>query len=137
MEAFKKYLRCFDSKYYTEVLCANLEDTQDQIVQGYYQYWQENDASNKIDPTLITAIESGKLEKIQELIRHGVQLNAWQEHNTPLMWAIASNHPNRLKLVKILLEHHAEVNSPYRTSGGTPLLLALAEKKQLSQSFLF
>ena len=84
-EAFKKYLRCFDLKYYEKVLCANLdelddgnhllkENQQDQMV---YRYYQSCEKSGFTPPKPITfqdlqkafEEESFNQDRIENLIR--------------------------------------------------------------------
>jgi ankyrin repeat protein len=63
---------------------------------------------------------------VQAMAQHGAKVNAKGEDGwTPLMWAIANNYSNT---VRLLLEHGADANMPDK-NGDTPLTMSIELKR--------
>lgn len=62
-------------------------------------------------PEIVSAAQAGVSELVEKFLKQGVSVNSTNDRGvTPLLGAIEGNH---LQLVALLLEHGADVNTPY------------------------
>jgi len=88
-------------------------------MKNFLQYIKENSSSK--DEDIITLAKSGKIKKLNELIKNGVDLNITdKEGNTALMWAIRLFH---LNIVEKLINSGANIFIK-NNIGNTALILA-------------
>jgi uncharacterized protein len=81
-----------------------------------------NLAENSGMTPLMTATHTGNIAVVKALIGHGANVNAAtvETKNTALMWAVADQFP---EIVKILIDAHADVHAS-TAKGYTPLIYA-------------
>lgn len=82
----------------------------------------QNQSQTELNKELFTAIYNRKGEKIEDLLKHGADINAKNKQgNTPLHVAI--NQRSSIAVIKMLLKHKAKVNA-LNNEDRTPLHVA-------------
>lgn len=80
-------------------------------------------ATDPVTTELEGAVRAGNLEKVQELVSKGAELNGQDEYGWLLLdWAACKGYA---EVVEYLIEHGANVNA--RSKNGSPLRMAAGE----------
>ena len=88
-----------------------------------------------LDNELYDATKNGDLEKVKECLTNGANVNITQDFGlTPLMWAAGAAHKGHLEIVKLLVEHGADIEAKDSNAGYTALIFA-AKREEYSSGF--
>ena len=111
--------------YKTFKKCGGVCKTWDELLasesfckKAYSAYKEE------MDLELLTYAKEGQIDNIKRLLTKGVNPNVNIRRKSPLHWGILGLHNGHMDVIKVLLDHGADINAATEM-GTTPLLASL------------